>query len=77
MKREEFLSNVRDYIELQSGAGISALEWVIRFVFDLDSRQDIVFACNQMLIGATEPDVEAALNSQLPSVLSKALRYSS
>jgi hypothetical protein len=73
MTREDFLSNVRDYIEFQSGAGISALEWVIRYVFDLDSRPDIIFACNQMLIGDSEPDVEAALNSQLPAVLSQAL----
>jgi hypothetical protein len=55
MTREDFLSNVRDCIEFQSGAGISALEWVIRYVFDLDSRPDIIFACNQMLIGDSEP----------------------
>lgn len=71
--REDFLSDVRNYIELQSGAGISALEWMIRFVFASNSRADIIFACNQMLIGDTEPDVEAALSSQLPAVLAQAL----
>lgn len=76
MKREDFLSNVKYYIELQSGAGISTLEWMIRYIFDLDSRPDIIFACNQMLIGATEPDVEAALDSQLPRALAQTLRYS-
>ena len=73
MTREDFLTNVRDYIQLQSGAGISALEWILRYVFSCDSRADLIFAANQMLISDTEEDVEAALDSQLPSVLKRAL----
>ena len=73
MTRENFLTNVRDYIQLQSGAGISALEWILRYVFSCDSRADLIFTANQMLISDTEEDVEAALDSQLPSVLKQAL----
>jgi hypothetical protein len=76
VKREDFLSNVRDYIELQSVAGISALEWMIRFIFAANSRADVIYSVNQMLIGGTDTDVEAALDSQLPKAVAIALGYS-
>jgi hypothetical protein len=76
MTREKFLSNVNDFMMSQSGAGITALEEVLRYIFSANSRADVIFSANQMLIGHSEPDVEEALDSQLPRVLAQALGYS-
>ena len=79
---EDFLSSVRDYMILRSRSHNTPdpIEEIIAYIFSCDDpddfRTDVVFACNQMLIGATEPDVEAALDSQLPRALAKALSYS-
>jgi hypothetical protein len=75
--REDFFSNVRDYIEIQAKNDLSEITWleqIIRIVFDTKSRYDIIAACNYSLIGYQEDTgVEAALNSQLPAVLSQVL----
>ena len=79
---EDFLINVRDYMILRSRLHNTPdpIEEVIAYIFSCDDpddfRADVAFAANQMLIGATEPDVEAALDSQLPAILAQSLRYS-
>jgi len=73
---QDFLENVYDYTMIQSGAGVSALEKILRYVFAVDSRKDLMFVARYMMDSGTDPDVEAALGSQLPAILAQTLRYS-
>jgi hypothetical protein len=72
--QQSFLSNVVSYMELQSGAGISSLEWILRYIFACDSRADVVHTANQIMTDGTDEDLlDGVINSQLPAVLSQAL----
>lgn len=73
---QDFLENVYDYTMIQSGAGLSALEKLLRFVFAVSSREDLMFAAEYMMRTGPDEDVEAALDSQLPAILAQSLRYS-
>jgi hypothetical protein len=73
---QEFLENVYDYTMIQSEAGVSALEKILRYIFAVDSRNDLMFVAQRMMVTGTDEYVEAAYNSQLPKAVALALRYS-
>jgi hypothetical protein len=71
---KSFLMNVYDYTMCQSGAGVSAVEKILRYVFSVDSRSELMYYTQYMIkSGDVADDVQAALNSSLPKAVSIAL----
>ena len=70
---EDFFTNVASYIKRQTDKDQSPLEEMLHYIFGTSYRDELIFASRQFLIGYTDPEVDAALDSQLPQILSKAL----
>lgn len=71
---KDFLMNVYDYTMCQSGAGVSAVEKILRYTFSVDSRSELMYYTQFMIeSGNVTEDVNEAFNSNLPKAVSIAL----